>query len=36
MDLNNLNENEVRVLINAEKNPTNIMEYQDIINQIHH
>ncbi|UYD07854.1 DUF6978 family protein [Limosilactobacillus vaginalis] len=35
MDLNNLNENEVRVLINAEKNLTNIMEYQDIINQIH-
>ena len=23
------------MLINAEKNPTNIMEYQDIINQIH-
>ncbi|WP_235971898.1 DUF6978 family protein [Limosilactobacillus urinaemulieris] len=34
MDINNLNENEVRTLIEAEKNLTNELEYQEIVNQI--
>lgn len=34
MDINNLNENEVNLLIDAEKNPINALKYQDIIEQI--
>ncbi len=33
-DLSNLNETEVMELIDYEKNPENIMEYQEIYNQI--
>ncbi|WP_367341832.1 hypothetical protein [Limosilactobacillus sp.] len=34
VDINNLSEHEVNILINAEKNPSSILEYQEIINDI--
>lgn len=34
LDINDLNDCDVRMLIEAEKNPDNILEYREIINQI--
>lgn len=34
MDINNLNISEVYTLIEAEKNPVKVLEYQDVYNQI--
>lgn len=34
MDINNLSNDEARKLIAEEKNPTNVLEYQEIINDI--
>lgn len=35
VDINNLSIDDVHALIQAEKMPTNILKYQDIMNQIH-
>ena len=34
MDINNLSQTDINELIQAEKNPKNVMEYQDIVNQV--